>query len=941
MVKTYSRKVYAAAFAAMMVATGVSAFADANEVELSNGTTITWDQFVSGVNNPNSVVADINTDEDPAVIAAKQLVETKKGDVTTAEKTLTEKEAAVAEGSQLIKDQTAAATALTEAQAAQAAAEKQLTDAQQELSELTAQQGTLNTDLTSAQGDLTQATSDITTANDYLNNVENYYTESTPATWLATIQTNAKTFKNAFESGSDAQGQIYYTYTETTGGFGGTKTLNFTISYVNPANDGVSGYYGPLNYSGLVNLFMGDNGELKGKVPKNLYVYLGPEYAAKNPENGQPGSQTAQVTSYNQTLDNLIDSSVAFINSLAEQSKYGTTTKVYFDATESKTYQDLKTNAEKNRVIANNQIAKVNAQLKGGTYIEPTDPENITVANGAVVGTPTTITAAESVNGQISAKNAEIRTLNNTTIPAARQAVTDAQSAKETADAEVTAAKNDVATAQAALTAANDAVTTAEADVTAAVNKAQDDANAAERAAYQDVTLKGDITIDKAITATYTGTIDGDNNIITVATTDGYGFKTFSGNLSNVAINGTLGDRLNNASFSNVIAWRGSGKQNTYYPTVGTPTTYTSLGALGYAVRDEFGVDFAKSQIAKLSEETIVYNITVNNSATQNTQAYVVNKNSQLIGNGGNAVTIPQNRFAKSADALSFNNVYYADDNNNLVCANAVITDKVNFYCPEDITATSVEYTRTFSAGLNAVTLPFEVSKDNFAAGNVIALSTFDRETPEKFFFTIQTSNPIPANTPMLLVGKEGVADFTFTNLQDVAISKTTQNIVSYEGANDDNSKVYGNFIKATRSEMAGESQGFKVYGLSGGKFVVAGESATFAPFRMAVASGLVASQSEAQKAPRSVAFLDEKGVEVGDLLTGIDSIVADEEALAFDIVAGQGEIIFTSDSDFGKVEVYTLDGKVAAAVNVTEGTTSVNVQKGLYIVMGKKLVVR
>ena len=941
MVKTYSRKVYAAAFAAMMVATGVSAFADANQVELSNSTIITWDQFVSGVNDPNSVVADINTDEDPAVIAAKQLVETKKGDVTTAETTLKEKEALVAEDSELIKTQTAAATALTDAQTALTNAQDSLTRANNALTRLTTRQGTLNTDLTSAQGDLTQATSEITTANDYLNNVENYYTESTPAQWLATIQTNAKTFKDAFESGSDAKGQIYYTYTETTGGFGGTKTLNFTFSYVNPANDGVSGYQGPLNYSGLVNLFMGENGELKGKVPKNLYVYLGPEYAAKNPENGQPGAQTAQVTSYNQTLDNLIDSSVAFINSLAEQSKYGTTAKVFYDATDAKTYQDQKTNAEKKRVIANNQIAKVNAQLKGGTYIEPTDPENPTVENGAVVGTSTTITAAQSVSGQITSKNAEIDTLNDKTIPAARQAVTEAQSAKETADAKVKAAQDDVATAQAALTAANTAVTTAEADVTAAVNKAQDDANATLRAAYQDVTLKGDITIDKAITATYTGTIDGDNNIITVATTDGYGFKTFSGNLSNVAINGTLGDRLNNASFSNVIAWRGSGKQNTYYPTVGTPTTYTSLGALGYAVRDEFGVDFAKSQIAKLSDETIVYNITVNNSATQNTQAYVVNKNSQLIGNGGTAVTIPQNRFAKSADALSFNNVYYADDNNNLVCDNAVITDKVNFYCPEDITATSVEYTRTFSAGLNAVTLPFEVSKDNFAAGNVIALSTFDRETPEKFFFTIQSSNPIPANTPMLLVGKEGVADFTFDNLQDVAISKTTQNIVSYEGANDDNSKVYGNFIKATRSEMAGESQGFKVYGLSGGKFVVAGESATFAPFRMAVASGLVASQSEAQKAPRSVAFLDEKGVEVGDLLTGIDSIVADEEALAFDIVAGQGEIIFTSDSDFGKVEVYTLDGKVAAAVNVTEGTTSVNVEKGLYIVMGKKLVVR
>ena len=937
MVKTYSRKVYAAAFAAMMVATGVSAFADANQVELSNGTTITWDQFVSGVNNPNSVTATIDTDTVAAVKAAQALVKEKEEAAKNAEDTVAAKQALVAADSELIKAQTAAATALTEAQAAQAAAEQQLTTANNALTRLTTQQGTLNTELTSAQGDLTDATSTYNKVGTQLANLEKE-TTTTTVEWLDKIYTAAEAFELNYDAKEDGDGQIWYKYTEDYDDIDEEYQVVLTVAYTNP---GDSSFKGPLNNSGFRSLLTttaadGVDG-LKGKSVTTLYVYLGPDYAATVTSK----SNTLKVGAFTGKLGNIVTSSVDAIRTLTNNAKYQTTTSDYKDKTKAQELQNQMTAAEDDEIIARNQIAKVNAQLKGGTYIEPTDPENPTVADGAVVGTSTTITAAQSVSGQISAKNTEIDTLNDETIPAAKKAVTDAQSKKETADANVKTAQDAVTTAQAALTAANNAVTTANADVTAAVNKAQDDANAAERAAYQDVTLKGDITIAKAITATYTGTIDGDNNIITVATTDGYGFKTFSGNLTNAAINGTLGDRLVNASFSNVIAWRGSGKQNTYYPSVGNPSTYTSLGALGYAVRDEFGVDFEKSQIAKLSDETIVYNITVNNSATQNTQAYVVNKNSQLIGNGGTAVSIPQNRFAKSADALSFNNVYYADDNNNLVCDNAVITDKVNFYCPEDITATSVKYTRTFSAGLNAVTLPFEVSKDNFAPGNVIALSTFDRETPEKFFFTIQSSNPIPANTPMLLVGKEGVADFTFDNLQDVAISKTTQNIVSYEGANDDNSKVYGNFIKATRSEMAGESQGFKVYGLSGGKFVVAGESATFAPFRMAVASGLVASQSEAQKAPRSVAFLDEKGVEVGDLLTGIDSIVADEEALAFDIVAGQGEIIFTSDSDFGKVEVYTLDGKVAAAVNVTEGTTSVNVEKGLYIVMGKKLVVR
>ena len=97
--------------------------------------------------------------------------------------------------------------------------------------------------------------------------------------------------------------------------------------------------------------------------------------------------------------------------------------------------------------------------------------------------------------------------------------------------------------------------------------------------------------------------------------------------------------------------------------------------------------------------------------------------------------------------------------------------------------------------------------------------------------------------------------------------------------------------------------------------------------------------EAAAQAAPRGIGIVDEKGVEITGDLSGIGSVNADASSLT--IAGGQGEIIITSDADYGKVEIYAVDGKLAAVANVIVGTTTVDVQKGLYIVMGKKVLVK
>lgn len=478
-----------------------------------------------------------------------------------------------------------------------------------------------------------------------------------------------------------------------------------------------------------------------------------------------------------------------------------------------------------------------------------------------------------------------------------------------------------------------------------AYDKAVADASTTAQANYREATLIQDVTTDQTITEDFTGTIYGGGKVITV-TGEKSLFKKFDGTLANIAINGKVFQAQgNNASYTNVAYWDGS--TGAFRDDNHTRTEYNTLGKLGFAVRDQFGVDFTSEQLAWLEDKSKVYSITEYKPNSKQQFYAQTRDNAKFFTENGNEYSIADNMFVESATADLANNTTYSNVIFDGKCKNVVIKetkDKDGFYCPMDITAANVTYDRTFKQGMNALCLPFDVycTETNKIHDNVTAVCTFDKETSDKFWFK-KVAGTIPANTPVLMTVGDG-GDFKLEEMQNVTLKKTETQMVVDEGDADDPSKSYGLFMPAKRDQFkGGSSESYKVYGLSGSTFKVASENAVFSAFRMVLYSAL-AQPTGAMAAPRRIGIVDEKGIEITDELTaGIENVntVEENDAPSLDITTGVGEINITSEADYGRVTIYTLDGKVAAMADVVAGTTTVNVQHGVYIVMGKKVMVK
>ena len=464
-------------------------------------------------------------------------------------------------------------------------------------------------------------------------------------------------------------------------------------------------------------------------------------------------------------------------------------------------------------------------------------------------------------------------------------------------------------------------------------DREEETAQAGQLELYQNITLNKDVTATVAI-KDYSGTILGEGHVITLG--DGLSelFQVFRGNLMKVAVNGTIAQsQSTTAVYNNVATW--SSNTGAFYDVRGNETTYDNLDQLGYAARANFGVNFADNKLTAISDESKVYSITVYrpSGAVPN---YVQIKDSKFVtGAAQTVVQIPDNMFAKSATTdlkgKGFTNVFFEDGK----CDKVVIKDRQEFYCPEDITAEVLEVERQFVAGQNAVCLPFELRAD--LSSEIEAICTYDKETPKRFYFK-RIGEWVPANTPVLMLAHNA---FSFDQLTDVVIRQTpASQMVIDEGDATDPSKCYGLLKKATRDEFqGGASESYKVYGLKDGAFHPAGENATFPAFRAVIYSD-IAEPTGLMAAPRYIGILDESGADITDEFTGIGGVKADN-APSFEIAGGIGEISFTSDTDYGRVTVYTVEGKVAAMANVLAGTTTVSVPNGLYIVMGTKVLVK
>lgn len=604
------------------------------------------------------------------------------------------------------------------------------------------------------------------------------------------------------------------------------------------------------------------------------------------------------------------------------------------------------TKAKKDLDDANDDVTEATTKLENAQKaVEDGTAESdaITAANNAISSADTKLT--ESRGALASAQEAE---------QAAKQALETANTELETQKGLQTEAANDLAAADKEVTDATAAVTAAAKTLATATEDAQIEANQyAYNRFYGSISLNDDITAEPTGVA-YAGSINGQKNIINIPT--GELFTQFSGRITNAAINGTLTSD-NEGTLKYVAVWTTDATNpGRYYDEYGVRSNYSDIFALGLAARDYYGINPTTKQLVEKTPNTTVYSVTtMPASGTSTTYFATVGEEGGLVYKGGD-VKLDLNTFAVAAtsdfaDVTGVSNVYYADEAGNNICNDVVITDQKTFYCPVNLKAENVTYTRQFkgvngsgvvSNGYNAVCLPFELK---YNMGDIAAICTYDRDDSKKFWFT-RVAESVPANTPVLLI-----ANNTFTmDLSDIFIGKTEKQIILDEGATDDPSKAYGLLQVATAGQIDGESHADRVWGLKNGEFQWVDATSTTNPFPAFRLVLTTETSPAAQGAPgkkmapgsytRGIGINDGNGNDItGNVVTGVNDVAADYTSL--EVVPGQGTITFNSDADYGDVAIYSIDGRVAAMAKVAAGTTTVNLVKGVYIVLGKKVLVK
>lgn len=827
----------------------------------------------------------------------------------------------------------------------------------------------LQTQQTTKQGAVTKAQNTLSAAQLNLSSLEGRLealpkvteTKTSTVEWLQNIYSAATVFSTDFEEGNmSSEAKIFYRIKENSGGFGGKTTTLIITFYSEPEDGNTWTALSPYNYHTFLQTLT---------APNSYAVYLGTEY--KRISGG-----TENMSVYPANADGLLGAAVQSLENLTNNAKYQVTTTTvdpnkYQDETAAQnlrnqiaTAKTAVSTAQTDYNDAVDALEEVEGQIEdlqkavdklNKTTIPDLKDEWENAVNGQATYDQAIETAEQDYNATVAAADKAIAdaeadvvtaqgkvTTAQEAVATAEQGVTDAEAKQAEADQAVLDARAKVTDAGNAVTAAQKAIEDAEANVQTVKDTDLAEAEAGLQAAadaialtyYQEITLLSDVSSEKGITKDFKGLINGNKHVITV--NQGSLFNQFEGRIQNVGINGEL-CQIQIGNVYNTAVWNGSTGE--YYNNRGTETTYQTLGELGFATRTTFGVNFDTDKLAFLNDDTRVYNITIA-KPTGSQQHYVTEKNGNMKGKGGTAVTIPNNLFAKSAtnDLKGIANVYYADGNN-FVCELVEIKDKDNsFFLPDDIIAKELTYNRTFAQGQNAVCLPFVLNAD--LHDNIFSVCTYDEEDNSTFWFTRVTED-VPANRPALIVAKE---EFSFGTLTDVTLAKTPQSqVIEYKARPEDASYSFGLLKSANCTEITNASVAdYKIWGLTkAGKFAPSGSDvAAFPAFRMVIYSEI--GDRHNLNAPRRIAVRDEKGIEIpglGDFTTGVDDILVVEPTL--EIATGQGKIIFTAEADFGKVPVYNLDGAVITVVDVTAGTTTANVEKGIYIVNGKKVMVK
>lgn len=424
--------------------------------------------------------------------------------------------------------------------------------------------------------------------------------------------------------------------------------------------------------------------------------------------------------------------------------------------------------------------------------------------------------------------------------------------------------------------------------------------------------------------------------------------STNNGVIENLGVlNGTIATRNNGTIKSSYEKPSGSNLYN-IYDKEGTRTTDQQLSAdLAHKLRNTFGMDLSAGSLSltKVTDANKVFMVQYATHEEKNAMTFYTNINDGAISQSPVSDYAKKNIFYYVEDADGRDRTQGANvvckNGNVYECSNAVITDNgdnMGVFILKDFTAATVSYNRLVNTDIASVCFPFTVSYDVMKEKGVKNVMQFNGvEAATGIYWFKYMTGSLMANQPYLVSFDDAPNANVFDGIQNVKFS-ATPNVILYELAPEVDNTVGGNlrgtFVQTTASVLAASQYDIYGYSSATGDFVKMTDKTVFGVCRAYVRSPRTASAAKSF----ALRFLDENGNVVDGGATGIGSVEAGADSFS---VKGGDNAININAGKAQKVNVYTVGGKLVKSSMVEAGSTSISVAAGIYIVNGKKVVVK
>lgn len=309
----------------------------------------------------------------------------------------------------------------------------------------------------------------------------------------------------------------------------------------------------------------------------------------------------------------------------------------------------------------------------------------------------------------------------------------------------------------------------------------------------------------------------------------------------------------------------------------------------------------AKASVGTLSNNSAVCYIDLTNCTIDGTDNGDMGEIDMSVVGPNCLLFLPEGISASGNNVVTFKNGVRTCENLTLVRTNGF-----PFFSPYNFVAENVSISN-YNIGANIVglILPFEYSNDN------VKLATYTGFSNGALNFD-NTVTTIPANTPFVARKKDDVADQPLS-AKNVTIASTPTTVSDFPA---DGWLMNGTYLTVTNN-----GTDCSIYGFSKNVLKKV-EGATFKPFSAYFVHNKANGASEA-----NVRFLVND-----DDITGLDSVLS-----LSSVSAGNGVINVTASNS--NVVVASVNGAVLFD-GVVNGTKTIKVQPGVYVVNGKKVVV-